>query len=122
MLALALVATGCGKDSPKLQISAKDTQLSAGTRPTSPANPVRSGNPGTPAVDASRITKGNYDKIQVGMTEKQVIDLLGQPSSEAPMDDGKARVLTWQVEDRWISATFRGGKLSVLNSANLREP
>jgi hypothetical protein len=80
----------------------------------------------------SKITKANADKINTGMSEKEVSDILGSPTetAEVEMPDlgglfgamtggavstpnmpKKARQSTWKEGDKVIAVTFVDGKV-----------
>ncbi|ACZ13280.1 hypothetical protein [Sulfurospirillum deleyianum] len=65
----------------------------------------------------SKISKENYDKIDVGMTYPQVIDLLGQANhcdSLIGMSD-----CTWGDEKRYIKIKFVADKVMLMHSKGL---
>ena len=64
----------------------------------------------------SKITKDNYDKIKVGMTEDEVKDILGEPTKA--VSGGIAGlvgggVMTWEDGQKSIVVTFANGKVSL---------
>lgn len=135
-----LLAVGCGSKSgtsPKMQVGAKDTitKLAATERLTkgsginesasqvkaakeTPAKAQQSPQPEKPKLDPSRITKSNFDRIDLNMSEDEVCAILGPPSSERTLDD-ESRELQWQTGVKSITATFRGGRLKIIDSRNL---
>lgn len=77
---------------------------------------------------ASKITRANADKVTTGMTEQQVANLLGSPTSSADIQipnlgglpgvelvgDGQpvsARLSTWNEGSKVITVTFVNGKV-----------
>lgn len=86
-------------------------------RTSSATEPQPAPPPPKPQPDPARITKENFDRLELGMSEEQVCDILGPPSSERILDEGKE--LTWQTGAKYISATFREGRLRVVDSRNL---
>ena len=70
------------------------------------------------------VTKANYDKLKLGMIEKDVVALLGKPTksaaTEVPMF-GKVRELIWKADAVSVVVLFRGDKL-VHKQANFGAP
>ena len=116
VVVLSLAVSACGTESPKMQIPNTKPSVRGQTTPTANQPVVGKGQAGSTenpklAVDPGRITKANYDKITIGMAEKDVRDLLGPPSSEKPTNDGPGRTLIWQTGKKLITATFRDDRL-----------
>jgi hypothetical protein len=125
---LGLGACGGSSTSPKLQMP-----NASGGKPGSTVIASRPldkdlGKPGdksptavgqSQGADPAKITKANFDMVKLGMDEKEVMALLGKPSSEKPTADGKGRVCTWEDGKKVISATFRDNRLAVISSDNL---
>jgi hypothetical protein len=70
------------------------------------------------ACGPNRITKENYEKINNGMTESEVLDLLGSPTQtlDASALGGQnfgfdAKHLIWRNGDNVITVAFMGGKV-----------
>jgi hypothetical protein len=135
ILALALSVAACGNtsNSPKMQLpKAKDTAASTVSTKKPVENPSPTGNaaatntkpadaPKTAAgVDPAKITKANFDMIKLEMTEEEVRAILGTPSGEKKLGEN-ARELTWQAGPKNITATFRDGKLKVIDNLRLEE-
>lgn len=61
----------------------------------------------------SKVNEENFTRIQDGMTEQQVIELLGQPSETSSVSalgvSGTSAV--WRAEDAVISVQFVNGKV-----------
>jgi outer membrane protein assembly factor BamE (lipoprotein component of BamABCDE complex) len=117
-LAIALAVAGCYNNPPPLQVPKM-----TGTKPGQPlaaTNSQGQNDQSRPAVDPSKITRANYEKIERGMTEQQVKDILGPPSSETRRDNGKSTELMWEVrKGKFISCTFRDGKVEIVNAGDL---
>jgi hypothetical protein len=77
--------------------------------PNFPRLPGADNNPG--ANVNNKVSKANLDNIQHGMTEDQVIAILGQPSNSFPL--GGSRVLQWYDATRFpiITIHLRDGKV-----------
>ncbi len=66
---------------------------------------------------SSRLTRANYDRVAVGMTEREVVEILGDPDENkgggiAIGDiDASGRVMTWESGDRHAVVTFAQGKV-----------
>lgn len=65
----------------------------------------------------SSINQDNFDKIQTGMEEMEVINILGEPANTSSMDAGVASVTSsvWEDEEAVISIQFLNGKVQVKN-------
>ena len=66
-----------------------------------------------PALQESRITPVNYDKISLKMSQEQVKDILGPPSS-AKTDDMvifKKTTFRYEEGDKFIVLTFKNDEL-----------
>jgi len=135
ILALALSVAACGNTStsPRMQIpKAKETAAStvsakkpvenaSATNNAAATNAKPADAPMTAAkVDPAKITKANFDKVKLEMTEDEVRAILGTPSGEKKLGEG-ARELTWQAGPKNITATFRDGKLKVIDNLRLEE-
>jgi hypothetical protein len=62
---------------------------------------------------ATRVTPANYKKLKQGMTEKQVVAILGQPTETSKQDLGEfgtGKVLSWTSGGDAIAVLFREGK------------
>lgn len=142
MILAALMAgmAACGSDPgtrPKMQIGVqKSGQTAAQQTPKSPspakdAFPEEKSPPGAPnesaqqnpvaqqpKFDPSRVTKSNYDRIDLNMTVDEVCEILGPPSAEKTLD-ADSRELHWQTGVKSITALFRNGKLKIIDSRNL---
>jgi len=68
-------------------------------------------------VGCSRVTQGNYEKIETGMTVSQVESILGEGTEETSVGgaigelSGSAEVLSWGSETKSITVTFVNGKV-----------
>jgi hypothetical protein len=67
------------------------------------AGGARSGNPGASAGQAAPATAqwlsaGSWEKVRPGLSELEVIALLGQPTSMRASDDGRRRTLFYALE------------------------
>jgi hypothetical protein len=58
-----------------------------------------------------KVTKENFEKLKFDMTEKEVTDILGEPS-EKKEGEGKTKKLTWKNGNNAIYVDFTDGKLS----------
>lgn len=65
----------------------------------------------------SRVSKGNYDKINTGMTEEQVKAVMGEPTESKstgaalPGMAVSAKELTWKDGDKTITVSILNGKV-----------
>lgn len=55
---------------------------------------------------AKTFTPDDFKKVEKGMTEQQVKDLLGNPKEDITSSDGGARRLFWIVGDKYYSISF----------------
>ena len=68
---------------------------------------------------SGKVSKGNYDKIQNGMTRAEVEKILGKPTEEAGGGGvageitGSAKVLTWADGEKSIMVTFVNDKVTL---------
>jgi hypothetical protein len=60
----------------------------------------------------SRVSRPNFEKVEVGMTEAQVREVLGPGKTSRAYEGGK--VVSWQDRfgDTVIRVTFEGGKVT----------
>jgi predicted Zn finger-like uncharacterized protein len=59
----------------------------------------------------NKVTAENFDKIQYGMTEAEVKDILGRPSDETDLGKG-VKSMIWKNSNGVIEAKFYQGKLA----------
>jgi outer membrane protein assembly factor BamE (lipoprotein component of BamABCDE complex) len=60
----------------------------------------------------SKVTKENAEKVKTGLSEKEVVDILGDPS-EKKESDPKAKQFVWKDGNNSITAIFdEKGKVS----------
>lgn len=82
---------------------------------------------GTLGGCASKVSKANYDKLETGMTEKQVTDILGQPTekTEAAAGIGDVKLSgatwTWKDGDKTIAVVFANEKVASFTQTNLEK-
>jgi hypothetical protein len=69
----------------------------------------------------SKVSKGNYDKIDNGMTQQQVEDILGPGTATQSLDVAGlgAKNLQWKDGDKTINVTFMNGKVTLKQQAGL---
>lgn len=68
----------------------------------------------------SKVTKENYDKVKVGMTKDQVIEILGKPADKseaeiAGLELGKLETWSWNSSGyggKFIMISFQKGRVS----------
>jgi hypothetical protein len=93
-----------------------------------------------PACGKKKVTKANYDKIEVGMTQEQVEKILGKGSKDeggdgsnvaaqvgvavggvasAPTAGPKGETYIWESGTRSITITFVDGKVRLKQSSGL---
>ena len=66
-----------------------------------------------------KVSKTNYDKIEIGMTVAQVEAILGKGKEESSIGGaignlaGSAKVITWGNENKSITVTFVNEKVSI---------
>lgn len=75
-------------------------------------------------ADELNITKKAYDKIEVGMTMKEVEKILGgkgEERAEGEVKNKEAAIYEWKEkgEDKWIRIEFVGGKVKAKAEKNL---
>src|SRR5271165_5836258 len=60
----------------------------------------------------SKVTRENGAKIKMGMSEKEITDILGSPTKTMEQDSplGKMKVATWTNGDNSISVQLMDGK------------
>jgi hypothetical protein len=69
-------------------------------------------------LGCSKLTLGNYSKIEVGMSYDEVTRLIGAPDK---CDDVMGlRSCTWGDEKRSVSVSFAAGKVLLFSSSNLK--
>ena len=74
-----------------------------------PSGPAANPPPDKPA---GAVTRANYDKIDKGMTEKQVLDLLGLALAKTPLPDQPgAESIAWADKDISASVVLLNGKV-----------
>jgi outer membrane protein assembly factor BamE (lipoprotein component of BamABCDE complex) len=56
----------------------------------------------------SKVNKGNFERIEVGMSESDVEGILGSPSQTIP---GLFKVMVWEEEEYSIRVIFQDGKV-----------
>ena len=67
----------------------------------------------------SKVSKANYDKIEIGMTEAQVEKILGKGTPQADAGGaignlaGSAKIVSWKDGDKGITVTFINGKVTL---------
>lgn len=66
----------------------------------------------------SRLTQENYDRIAVGMSYDEVVELIGTP--EACDDVMGVRSCTWGDEKRSVKVNFLAGEVLLYSSTNLK--
>ena len=70
--------------------------------------------PGLLLSGCSKVTQANYDKIEMGMTYQEVVDILGAP--DEMQDVMGAKNCVWGKEPKIIDIKFIGDKV-VFHSA-----
>jgi len=66
----------------------------------------------------SKLTKENYDKVKIGMTQDQVTEVLGSSKDKSEMDaPGLGKMETWSYDNigyggKMVVITFLNGKVS----------
>lgn len=69
-------------------------------------------------LGCSRLTLENYNKLAVGMSYDEVVQLIGKP---AQCDDLMGlRSCTWGDESRSVQVSFAGDKVLLFASKNLK--
>lgn len=68
-------------------------------------------------VSCSKVTKENYDKLEMGMEYNKVTALLGNPKNCTESMGVKS--CTWGSETKNIEATFLGGKIIVFKNTGI---
>ena len=66
-----------------------------------------------PAVQPSSL-RDKFEKIEEGMTESQVLELLGSPQSTEEIDVMNTKILTWQEGQDTIRIWFFWGKPDIV--------
>ncbi len=66
-------------------------------------------------IACSRVTEENYDRIENGMEEAAVIDILGEPDEAAGMEIGSlsGKSSTWDDGKARITIQFFNGKVKL---------
>jgi hypothetical protein len=66
-----------------------------------------------PACTGSKITQDNFDKIQVGMTQAEVKEILGEATESSSLDIAgfSGTTSTWRRKDTGITIQFVNGKV-----------
>ena len=73
-----------------------------------------------PAVLSDKVTQENFNKVQVGMTEDQVKELLGAPTRTKPF--AGALIYTWQDTMTVVSIHFKNGKVTLRQGVGFKKP
>jgi len=71
------------------------------------------GSSSTAAEKPGRVTPASYKKLKQGMTEKEILKILGKPTETSKQDLGEfgtGKVLSWASGGDVISVLFREGK------------
>jgi PBP1b-binding outer membrane lipoprotein LpoB len=64
-----------------------------------------------------RVTKENYDKIENGMSEAKLVEILGPPSDvNTPPNQPNMKGLTWKNGNNMINVTLKDNKLEIKTS------
>jgi hypothetical protein len=69
------------------------------------------------ACGCSKVSKANYDKVEVGMTTSQVEAILGKGTEKAGAGGaigslaGSGKIVTWGDENKSITVTFANDKV-----------
>jgi hypothetical protein len=65
------------------------------------------------ACGNARITQGNFDRIKVGMTQAEVIVILGEPTESSSLDIAgfSGTNSTWKGREITIAIQFLNGKV-----------
>lgn len=68
---------------------------------------------GLVACGPSRVNPDNFGKIETGMPQAEVTDLLGQPTGSSSVDIGgfSGATSTWKSRDLIITVQFLNGKV-----------
>jgi hypothetical protein len=67
----------------------------------------------------SKVTKENFDKVEVGMTEAEVEGILGKATETSEASGsigdltGKGSIKVWKDGDKKITVTFANGKVAL---------
>ncbi len=75
----------------------------------------------------SKVTEANAEKIEEGMTVEEVIDILGEPTSQTGAEikvgdaDLGGGVYTWRDDDARIDVTFAQGKVTTVSYVLLED-
>ena len=75
------------------------------------------------ATGCNKVTKENFNKVQIGMTRQQVIDILGKPTGESWTDGPNGTIPSrqsgWGSGDKHIVVNFVNEKVVSTKSVNL---
>lgn len=64
-------------------------------------------------------TPEEFKKVEKGMTEEKVKEILGSPFDSAQLKDIKR--LWWRVDDKYYSASFKDGKVEAAEGPSPKE-
>jgi hypothetical protein len=69
----------------------------------------------------SKVTKSNFDRIHDGMTEQQVVSILGNPTESSSINvlDLSGTSSKWVSNDAVITVQFLNGKVRIKNYERL---
>jgi hypothetical protein len=59
----------------------------------------------------TKLTSENFAKVKNGMAEKDVVDLLGEPTERKDADSGKGKHLIWKSGASFAQVDFKDGKV-----------
>jgi hypothetical protein len=68
-----------------------------------------------------KLTVENVQRIQGGMTEAEVVGILGKPTETAAGPKTNQRTLTWRKGKEYITIVFRKGKVESVTDGYLKE-
>jgi hypothetical protein len=81
---------------------------------TSPRRPGNTPPTSNTEPTGNTVTRAHFDRLRSGMTEAQVIAIMGPPAAAENHDDaqGKSRQLVWRNGNEYITVAFVGGASS----------
>ncbi len=67
--------------------------------------------------DNPNVTQENYKKIERGMSEAKVVEILGPPTdTNTPPNQPNMKGLTWKSGNNMINVAFKDGKAEIMTS------
>ena len=121
-IVLLLVVLGCNCQQKLQEIVDESKTPSPG--PSTSSNTTSSPASSSPSTSSSGLTKAKFEQLNIGMSYKEVVTILGkegEESSSTVIGKTKIRSMKWQGEKyELIYANFTNDKMTFKSQANLK--